>query len=417
MPTFRPAHLALYIDFSAFCGAQRSLITLAKALAGRGHRVDLVLCRKADASLDRVLSTIDAVAPSSGPVGGDALSAPGMDATGLVPLLRPVVLPPRPNKTIRHHLPDLIHYLRREKPTALLSAKPPPNLTALWAKRLSGVSTRFVVSERSHLFGDIPSRKRQRKRGIRFVSLGPFLRRAYPWADAIVAVSHGVADSLAELADIPRERITTIYTSTITPDLHARARTPLDHPWFRPDAPPVVLGAGRLVPPKDFPTLLRAFARVRAQRPARLVILGEGKLRGELETLAATLGITADTAMPGFVENPYPYMARAAVFVLSSVREGLPNVLIEALACGCPVVSTDCPSGPAEVLDGERYGRLVPTGDDAALARALCATLEKAPPRERLIERGRFFSVDRAVEQYERLLLGTDAGPDSVVEA
>ena len=232
-----------------------------------------------------------------------------------------------------------------------------------------------------------------------------------------MAVSHGVGDSLAELADIPRERITTIYNPTVTPDLHAGARVPLDHPWFRPDAPPVVPGAGRLVPPKDFPTLLRAFARVRAQRPARLVILGEGKRRGELETLAATLGITADTAMPGFVENPYPYMARAAVFVLSSVREGLPNVLIEALACGCPVVSTDCPSGPAEVLDGERYGRLVPTGDDAALARALCATLEKAPPRERLIERGRFFSVDRAVEQYERLLLGTNAGPDSVVES
>ena len=414
MPTFRPAHLALYTKFSAVGGAQRSLITLAKALAGRGHRVDLVLCREADASLDQVLSTIDAVAPSSGPRRRGRLSAPGADATGLVPLLRPVVLPPRPNKTIAY-LPDLVHYLRREKPTALLSTMTHPNLTALWAKRLSGVSTRVVVSEHSHLSGDLLS-KRQRKRGIRFVSPSPLLRRAYPWADAIVAVSHGVADGLAEFADIPRERITTI-NPTVPPGPHAKKQAPPDHPWFRPDAPPVVLGIGRLVPQKDFPTLLRAFARVRAQRPARLVILGEGKRRGELETLAATLGITADTAMPGFVENPYPYMARAAVFALSSVREGLPAVLIEALACGCPVVSTDCPSGPAEVLDGGKYGRLVPVGDEAALARAICATLEKAPPRERLVERGRFFSVDRAVERYERLLLGTNAGPDSVVES
>ena len=415
MPTFRPAHLALYTNFSAFGGTELTTINLAKALAERGHRVDLVLCREADANLDQVPSTLDAVAPSSGPRRRGRLSVPGMDATGLAPLLRPVVLPPRPNRTVAY-LPDLVHYLRREKPTALLSAKTHPNLTALWAKRLSGVSTRFVVSERSHLSGDLLSR-RQRKRRSRVVGPSPLLRRVYPWADAIVAISHGVADGLAEFADIPRERITTIYSPIVTPDLHAGARAPLDHPWFRPDAPPVVLGVGRLAPQKDFPTLLRAFARVRAQRPARLVILGEGKRRGELETLAATLGITADTAMPGFVENPYPYMARAAVFVLSSVREGLPNVLIEALACGCPVVSTDCPSGPAEVLDGEQYGRLVPTGDDAALARALCATLEKTPPRERLIGRGRFFSVDRAVERYERLLSGTNVGPDSVVES
>ena len=412
MSTFRPAHLALYTDFSTFGGVERVLLNLAKALAERGHRVDLILCGEADAVLNQMPPTINVVALQSGPRWRGRLSVLGGHPTDLVPLLRPVVLPPKPNKTILY-LPALVHYLRHERPTALLSAKPYPNLTALWSKRQSGVSTRVVVSEHSHLSQDLLYKRRRRWRS-RFIS--PLLRRVYPRADALVSVSYGVADDLAAFVGIPRERITAIYNPIVTPDLHARVRAPFDHPWFRPDAPPVVLGIGRLVPQKDFPTLLRAFARIRVQRPVRLVILGEGKLHAELETLARTLGIAADVAMPGFVENPYAYLAGAAVFALSSACEGLPTVLIEALACGCPVVSTDCPSGPAEILDGEQYGRLVPVGDDAALAHAICATLDKAPPRERLIQRGKFFSVDRAVEQYERLLLGTDPAPDSVVE-
>ena len=404
---FRPAHLALYSDFSTFGGVERVFLNLVKALAELGHRVDLVLCGAADAALNQVPPTINVIALSSGPRWRGRLSVLGADPTGLVPLLRPVVFPPKPNKTIIY-LPALVHYLRREKPTVLLSAKPYPNLTALWAKRQSGVSTRVVVSEHGHLSQDLLYKRRRRWRS-RFIS--PLLRRVYPWADAIVSVSYGVADDLAAFVGIPRERITTIYNPIVTPDLQARARAPLDHPWVRPDAPPVVLAIGRLVPQKDFPTLLSAFARVRARRPVRLVILGEGKLRAELETIARTLGIAADVAMPGFVENPYAYLGRAAVFALSSACEGLPTVLIEALACGCPVVSTDCPSGPAEILDGGRYGRLVPVGDHAALAQAICDTLDDPPPREKSINRGQFFSVDRSVEQYERLLLGTDPAP------
>ena len=322
---------------------------------------------------------------------------------GFVPLLLPTVLPWKPSK-IPPYVSDLARYLRREKPTALLSAKSYPNLTALWAKRRTDVATRVVISEHGHLSRDLQSRRRPKWRK-RFV--GPVFRRFYPWADAIVGVSNGVADDLSSLADLPRQRITTIYNPVVTFALHAQARAPLDHPWFRPNAPPVVLGIGRLHRQKDFPTLLSAFARVRAQRPVRLVILGKGKLRAELEMLARTLGIAADVAMPGFVENPYAYMTRAAVFALSSVSEGLPTVLIEALACGCPVVSTDCPSGPAEILDGGRYGRLVPVGDDMALARAICATLDAPPPAERLHDRALFFSADRAVERYCRILLGS----------
>ncbi len=399
MTIFRPAHLGLFTNFSTFGGVERVAFNLAKELAEQGHRVDLVLCVGADADLDKVPTTVNVVALESAPSWRGRILVLKADPTDLVPLLLPVAIPPRLNKMIPY-LPALVHYLRREKPTSLLSFKPYPNLTALWAKRLANVSTRFVISEHVHPSGGQRGRKWRR----RFVR--PVIRRVYTWADAIVSVSNGVTDDLTASAGIPRERITTIYNPVVIPDVHTKARAPLDHPWFRPDAPPVVLGVGRLHRQKDFPTLLRAFARVRAQRQARLVILGEGKLRAELAVLASTLGITADMALPGFVENPYAYMARAAVFALSSSYEGLPSVVIEALACGCPVVSTDCPSGPVEILEGGRYGRLVPVGDDGALAHAICATLDAPPPAERLRDRAMFFSADRAVERYCRVLLG-----------
>jgi glycosyltransferase involved in cell wall biosynthesis len=201
-----------------------------------------------------------------------------------------------------------------------------------------------------------------------------------------------------------------VYNPVVGPDLIAKVREPLAHPWFAPGGPPVILGAGRLDPQKDFVTLIRAFARVRAGRPARLVILGapsrmQPAYSAELQDLPGTLDVARDVAMPGFVDNPLAFMARSAVFVLSSLYEGLPGVLIQALACGCPVVSTDCPSGPREVLDHGRFGPLVPIGDDEALARAIEAILDDPPPAERLRARAELFSVDRAVDKYLKLLL------------
>jgi glycosyltransferase involved in cell wall biosynthesis len=169
----------------------------------------------------------------------------------------------------------------------------------------------------------------------------------------------------------------------------------------------VVLAAGRLTPTKDVPTLLRAFARARTVLNARLMILGEGKnaeesaeRRLELIALATELGVAEDVSMPGFVDNPFAYMARASVFVLSSLWEGFGNVLVEALACGCPVVSTDSPDGPGEILDRGRYGRLVPVGDHGAMAEAILATLRAPPDPDVLRSRAAMFSVDRAVESY-----------------
>jgi glycosyltransferase involved in cell wall biosynthesis len=194
----------------------------------------------------------------------------------------------------------------------------------------------------------------------------------------------------------------------VTPELEGLARAPVAHPWFAGEGPPVLLGAGRFVAQKDFSTLLEAFARVRAVRPARLMILGGSKRpvrERRLRALAEHLGVGADVALPGLVANPFACMARASAFVLSSRWEGLPGVLIEAMACGCPVVSTDCPSGPREILAGGMYGPLVPVGDAAALAEAILRVLAAPPDRVRLRARAAQFSVERAVDRYLAVLL------------
>jgi glycosyltransferase involved in cell wall biosynthesis len=198
--------------------------------------------------------------------------------------------------------------------------------------------------------------------------------------------------------------VTTIYSPVVGPDIARRAAEPVDHAWVNDTRVPLVLGAGRLSLQKDFPTLIRAFSRVRADRAAHLVILGEGHQRARLEKLVYELGLDADVSLPGRVDNPFAWMSRAAVFVLSSAWEGLPGVLIEALACGCPVVSTDCPSGPREILEDGTIGPLVPVHDDRALAAAILSVLAAPPDRAKLIARSECFRIDDGVEAYLRVL-------------
>jgi glycosyltransferase involved in cell wall biosynthesis len=305
-------------------------------------------------------------------------------------------------KRIRY-LPHLVKLLRELRPDAVLAAAPPSNILGVWARRVCKMNSRVVVSQ--HNQTSLASTNAARRHGGYPPEL---LGHVYAQADAIVAVSAGVADDLARSAGLPRAAIRVVYNPVVNPEVAERAAEPVEHPWFFPGAPPVVLGVGRLTAQKDFPTLIRAFARVRAERPARLVILGKGKpeMDAELRALATSLGCAADVDLPGFILNPFAYMARAGVFVLSSLHEGLPTVLVEALACGCPVVSTDCPSGPAEILDGGRYGALVPVGDEAAMAEAILATLAHPPERSALIARAAEFSVDRATALYKHALAG-----------
>ena len=184
----------------------------------------------------------------------------------------------------------------------------------------------------------------------------------------------------------------------------------MEHPWFGDGGAPVVLAAGRLAPQKDYPALLRAFAEVVRSRPARLVILGQGVERESLLELAERLGVSDSFDLPGFDVNPFRYMSRASVFVLSSRYEGFPNVLAQAMACGAPVVSTDCRSGPSEMLEGGRWGRLVPVGDWRAMARAIEATLDDPMPAKALKARASVYSVEASVDKYLELLIGDRGG-------
>jgi glycosyltransferase involved in cell wall biosynthesis len=269
---------------------------------------------------------------------------------------------------------------------------------ALWAARLARVPTRVVVREANTL-----SVASQGAASGKDRLLPTLARICYPWADGIVAVSEGAADDLARTTALPRARISVLDNPIVTPELRALAAAPLDHPWFRPGEPPVILGVGRLSKQKDFPSLLRAFAAVRRAREARLLILGEGEERSSLTALITELGLVEDAALAGFVENPFGYMARAAVFVLSSAWEGSPGVLVQALACGARVVATDCESGPREILQNGRFGSLVPTGNVAALGAAILAAIDA--PKAKLPEDALYrFSQDAAVDGYLQVL-------------
>ena len=367
MSGFEKERVALFLPSLRGGGAERAMLNLARGFAERGLAVDMVLAKAEGPYLNQLPPNVCVV-----DLGASRVLA---------------------------SLPGLVRYLRCERPQALLSALDHANVVALWARALARVPTRIVVSVRSNTSWSTRYAPTLRAR------LAPlWIRPFYPWADVVVTISQGVADDLARLTGLSREKMRVIYNPVVTPEIFSKAQEPLDHPWFAPGQPPVVLGVGRLTIQKDFPTLIRAFALVRAQRPARLMILGEGEERPKLEALVRELGLEQDVALPGFVSNPYAYMARAAVFVLSSLWEGLPTALIEAMALGTPVVSTDCPSGPAEILEGGVWGKLVPVGDRDALSAAVVSSLD-SPSLPDATRRAQDFSLDRIVGEYLELLL------------
>ena len=226
------------------------------------------------------------------------------------------------------------------------------------------------------------------------------MRRYYPKLHRLIAVSQGVADDVITITGMSDRQVTVVRNPTVSPAMLAAATLPVEHPWLATDALPVVLGVGRLTEQKDFPTLLRAFAEVAKQRDARLIILGEGQLREALLEQARQLGIADKVAFPGFSDNPWAWMRRAAVFVLSSRWEGSPNTLTEALALGIPVVSTDCPSGPRELLNGGKLAPLVPMGDITALSEAILSTLSNPPEAATLVNAVQDYHQDVSAKGY-----------------
>jgi glycosyltransferase involved in cell wall biosynthesis len=384
-------------------GVQHIVLTLAAAMLARGLRVDLVVY-DAEGHLAQLVPPDVRLVPlrRAGGLAG-RLAALKADPGGLPVLVRPLAaLRKRAWKTVPY-LPALAAYLAEARPASVFAASPYINIEAVLAQRLAGVPTRLILSERTH-FSTGKAKKEWRKR-----ILGPLMARTYAEADAIVAVSQGVADDLARSLQLPAEAITVLHNPTLAKGFALKAGEPVDHPWFTGDAE-VLINVGRLAPQKDHETLLRAFALVRAGRPGlRLAVVGGGSENAlaRLQALAGELGVAQAVAFLGYQPNPLRYVARAQLFVLSSRFEGFPNVLLEALACGTPVVSTDCPSGPREILDEGAYGELVPVGDPAAMAAAIGRTLEAPLPSSTLKARAAVFDYDAAVERYAQVLLGT----------
>lgn len=345
------------------------MVRLAGGLAERGYDVDLVLGRRDE---------------------DDHYRAEVADTVRIVSLDAPRAL---------FSVPRLIRYLRRERPVAMVTSLDYMNVLGVWARWLARVDTRVVVNEQNTLSMVVDNGTRRRKRVLPWL-----VRQSYRRADGIAAVSEGVADDLARFVGLPRDRVDAIHNPVVVPQLADMTTQPLDHPWFGPDEPPVLLAVGRLTPQKDFETLLRAFAKVRASHAARLLVLGDGDERSRLEALVIELGLEQDVSLPGWAVNPYPYMAAADLFVLSSLWEGLPTVLIEALYCGVPIVATDCPSGPREILQGGRYGSLVPVGDVDALAQAIADALDGDVPAP-VPESWAPYRIDVVTDRYLQLML------------
>lgn len=297
----------------------------------------------------------------------------------------------------------LSRLLRQHQPDVLFSTSSGTNVTAVWASWLARCAGRVLLSERNVLFHGQKTWKRR--------LMTTFKRFTYERADLVTAVSQGVKDDLIARLHLPPDKIQVVYNPILTSDLPVLADEPIDHPWFAENIP-IILGVGRLVPEKDFATLLRAFALVRATRPCRLLILGEGNGRTELIQLAQTLGIAPDVDLPGFDKNPFKYMARCTAFVLSSRFEGLPGVLIQAMACGAPVIATDCPSGPAEIITADgQDGFLTPVGDAQAIAEKILFLLDNPEKRDAMGWHGRQsaerFRAETVLARYVAAIEGT----------
>ena len=368
-------HVAFFMPSLMGGGVERVLLRLAIGFAERGCKVDLVVAKAQRSSLE-------------GTAAGGSYLAQVPESVRVVDL---------GHSRIFFSLPGLVAYLRREKPDAILSGMEHVNLITIWAKLLARVETRVVIG--IHNTESVCREGSAFKRQLIRASL----KRFWGYADGIVAVSKGVADDYAPYMDIPREAIRVIYNPAIAPAIVQQAGAEPRHPWFAKKTTPVIVSAGRLTTAKNHMLLIQAMTAVHTQTGARLVIIGEGPERERLAAEIRRAGLEQAVDMPGFCDNPFSYMKRADAFVLCSAWEGLPTVLIEALYLGTPVVSTACPSGPEEILEGGKWGKLVPVNDAGALARAIVETLRE-PRRDLGVSRAEAFSVDNIISEYADVL-------------
>ncbi len=359
--------LAFFVPSLKGGGAERVVVNLAAVFAEWGYPVDVVVCQGEGVLREAIPARVRVV---------------NLNASGVLTAI-----------------PFLAGYLRRARPAALLSVMDHANVAAVLARMLGGVRTRLVVSAHVAL-----RTSGLAEPGWKVRLLQRLLSHTYRRADGIVAVSAGVAEELSALTSIPVTAMAVIHNPIVTPALLRASECPVNHPWFERSEVPVILSVGRLEPQKDMPTLVEAFALLRRDRNARLAILGTGSQEPQLRDFVARLGLDEDVWFGGFQANPFPYMRRASLLVLSSIYEGFGNVLVEGMACGTPVVSTRAPSGPSEILADGRFGRLVPCRAPVELAGAMAATLDTPADREALVRRASEFSAEAAGRRYLSLL-------------
>jgi glycosyltransferase involved in cell wall biosynthesis len=359
--------IALFFSSLDVGGTPRVMLRLMDGFVKAGFKVDAVVVRAFGSFIDKIPEGVNLV----------DLSA----------------------KRTLNSIPAFTQYLRKNRPDAVLSALMHINLAAIVSRILSVTSPRLVISERSNLT----------EKKIHAVHLWdkfsvPLINIFYRFSDALVTVSLDSARDLIESTKLDPEKVIIIYNPIPVDEIRSSACEKIEHPWFTNDGIPVILAVGRLSPPKDYPTLIKAFSILREKKNAHLMIIGEGEERQKIKELVNSSPFSADISLFGSSDNPFPYMAKADVFVLSSAWEGFPNVLVEALACGATIVSTNCHSGPSEILQDGKYGRLVPVGDAPALAEAIEKSLVNPFLAEQSITRARDFSVEKAVQKYLEVL-------------
>ena len=377
-------HLALAIPHLRNGGAERTIAQIAHGLTERGHRVDVVVFQDGTAGgvkLPKGVRVVELKTERSSWFLGHLLVARafGFRVACCV------------SSTLIGQAQEFATYLNQENPDCILPSLPKMKVAAFIASHIASRNQSIIPIVHSSLS----------RRGRKYQYLYSVM---FPNSKKVVAVSDGVSGDLIKKLKLERGLIERIYNPVVSNEMEVLAEDKVDHPWLHDGGPPVLLAVGRLARVKDFPTLLRAFAQVAKARPVRLIVLGNGRWLQRLQNQARRLGVAGKVSFCGWVGNPFPFFRKASVFVLSSRYEGLGNVLIEALACGCPCVSTDCPHGPAEILENGRLGRLVPVGDATAMAKAIEQNLDSPPDKAVLRIRGQEFSVDKAIEHYERLI-------------
>ena len=400
-------HIGFLLTSVNGAGAERTTLNLAAALIARGHRADLVIPRFAGdyqaaipdgmrvwrariPGTDRKL--LRAIQRSGVQVEAMAVNPIGVARSWLVLGRKGLDLPVRRRLRVYAYATMIARYVREARPHVLVSALPGADAAAVCAAELTDRAVPVVVTVRN-----VP----EDYYAPEWLAAS---RTLYPRADAVVAVSRGVAESVRRSLAVDAKRVRTIYNPIPADSIRRLAQAEITHPWFVDGEPPVILSVGREAPSKDYPTLVEAFGLARREVNSRLVILGRlsASYRARLKSLARGLGVEGTLGFVDFDENPYRYMKRAELLALSSRSEGLPGVILEALACGTPVVSTDTPCGPREILGG--WGDLPPVGDAPALARALVATLRGArPTAEALRARAADFSAEKAADAYVAL--------------